>query len=92
MRVVYLCWCNGRSLHYVGRALVAPMAARGITVDVVDSRAWFAAPTPADAVLLAHLSFYWPSFPYRRYVRAGLCHVGPGGVASARLPPEPRYG
>jgi hypothetical protein len=48
------------------------MPARGITVDVVDSRAWFAAPTPADAVLLAHLSFYWLGFSYRRYVRAVL--------------------
>lgn len=72
VRVVYLCWPNGRSLHNVGRALVRPMAARGITVDVVDSRAWFARPTPADAVLLAHLSFYWPGFPYRRWVREVL--------------------
>ena len=76
MRVVYLCWPNGLSLHNVGRALVAPMAARGVTVDVVDSREWFARPTPADAAFLAHLSFLWPGFPYRRHVGAllGVVH------------------
>lgn len=70
MRVVYLCWTNGLSLHNVGRALVAPMAARGIAVDVVDSRAWFAAPSPADVVFLAHTDFLWPDFDYRRWAGA----------------------
>ena len=76
MRVVYLCWTNGRSLHNVGRALVAPMAERGIQVDVVDSREWFERPTHADVALLAHLGFLWPAFPYRRYVGAiaGVMH------------------
>ncbi len=76
MRVVYLCWPNGRSLHNVGRALAAPMAARGIRVDVVDSREWFDRPTPADVAFLAHLSFLWPGFPYRRHVRelVGVVH------------------
>lgn len=69
VRVVYLCWPNGLSLHNVGLALVAPMAARGVTVDVVDSREWFERPTPADVAFLAHLSFLWPGFPYRRHVR-----------------------
>ena len=47
-RVAYLCWPNGRSLHNVGRSLVGPMARHGVAVDVVDSRAWFERPTPAD--------------------------------------------
>jgi hypothetical protein len=68
-RVAYLCWPNGRSLHNVGRSLVGPMARHGVAVDVVDSRAWFERPTPADVVFLAHLSFLWPGFPYRRYAR-----------------------
>ena len=76
MRVVYLCWTNGRSLHNVGLALVAPMAARGIQVDVVDSREWFVRPTHADVALLAHFSLLWPDFPYRQYVGAlvGVMH------------------
>ena len=74
-RVAYLCWPNGLSLHNVGRSLVGPMAERGVAVEVVDSRAWFARPTPADVAFLAHTDFFWPNFPYRRYVRALVAAV-----------------
>lgn len=70
--VLYLCWPNGWSLHNVGRSLVDALALHGVRVEVVDSRAWFARPTPADAVCLAHTSFYWPGFPYRDHVREVL--------------------
>ena len=72
LRIIYLCWPNGWSLHNVGLALVPALAPHGVRVNVVDSREWFARPTPADAVCLAHTSFYWPGFPYRDHVRAVL--------------------
>ena len=73
--IVYLCWPNGWSLHHVGLALAEALAPHGIHVDVVDSRTWFARPTPADAVCLAHTDFYWPDFPYRDHVREVLAIV-----------------
>ncbi|GJG85848.1 hypothetical protein tb265_10290 [Gemmatimonadetes bacterium T265] len=69
MHVLYLCWPNGWSLHNVGLSLAPALLPHGVRVDVVDSREWFARPTPADAVCLAHTSFYWPGFPYRDHVR-----------------------
>ena len=42
---------------------------------MVDSRRWFDRPTPADAVCLAHTSFYWPGFPYRAHVGEVLAVV-----------------
>lgn len=75
MHVLYVCWPNGWSLHNVGLSLVGALAPRGVRVEVVDSRAWFERPTPADAVVLAHTSFYWPGFPYRDHVREVLAVV-----------------
>ena len=69
IRVAYVCAPNGWSLHNVGRSLVAPMAARGVAVEVVDRHAWHARPTPADVAFLAHTDFYRPGFPYKQYVR-----------------------
>ncbi len=75
MHLLYLCWPNGWSLHNVGLSLRSSLLPHGVRVDVVDSREWFARPTRADAVCLAHTSFYWPTFPYRDYVREVLAVV-----------------
>ena len=72
LHILYLCWPNGWSLHNVGLSLSSSLRSHNIHVDVVDSRVWFQHPTPADAVCLAHTSFYWPDFPYRTHVREVL--------------------
>ena len=70
LHVVYLCSANGWSLHNVGRALVAPMAARGVRVEVVDDPAWHAAPGPCDVLVFAHRDHYLAAFPYRDHAAA----------------------
>ena len=65
LHVAYVCSTNGWSLHNVGLALVEPMAARGVRVEVVSDPVWHEAPAPADVVFFAHRDHYRPGFPYR---------------------------
>ena len=76
IRVAYVCRPNGWSLHNVGRSLVAPMATAGVAVEIVDTDAWHARPTPADVVLMAHTVFHRPGFRYRDHapVLAAVVH------------------